>query len=119
MDFKNTGYEKLKADLQRLDDLMEAHGLVRAGQWDYERVTYDQKFELKEGVYYLRLRGYALEGDVGANKAKIQLMTPLLGKYYFPHGVEYGEDEIYPEPLVSQCQKIIDTLKVEIDKIAI
>jgi hypothetical protein len=119
MKFENTGLELLKADLNRLDEVMQAKGLIREGQWDYERVTYDKKFELKEGVYYLRVRGYAIEGDVGAHKAVIQLMTPLLGKYYYPHGVEYGDDEFYPQNLVNQCQTILDSLKTEIEKFSI
>ena len=52
-----------------------------------------------------------VEGDVGANKAVIQLMTPLLGKYYYPHGVEYGEGEKFPKSLVMQCEKTIKKLK--------
>jgi hypothetical protein len=110
--FENTGYEQLKADLNRLDEVMQVKGLIREGQWDYERVTYDKKFELKEGIYYLRVRGYAIKGV-------IQLMTPLLGKYYYPHGIEYGEDEYYPQTLVNQCQTILDTLKTEIEKFSI
>ncbi|MBP2239998.1 hypothetical protein J2Z40_000551 [Cytobacillus eiseniae] len=116
MKFENTGLEKMKADLNRLDDLMDSYGLVRAGQWDYERVTYDRKFVLKEGTYYLRVFGYASEGDVGADEAVIQLMTPALGKHYYPHGVEYGEDEVYPKTLVSQCEKILANVSAEIEK---
>ncbi len=118
MQFENTGLEKKKADLNRLDDLMLTYGLVRAGQWDYERVTYDRKFDLKEGVYYLRVFGVAVEGDVGADKAVIQLKTPALGKHYYPHGVEYGADENYPKTLVSQCEKILNDLNAEIEKFA-
>lgn len=117
--FESSGYEQVKADLNRLDEVMKEQGLIREGQWDYERVTYDKKFEVKEGVYYLRIQGYAVEGDVGAHKATIQLMTPLLGKYYYPHGVEYGDDEVYPQALVNQCQTILGTLKAEIDKFAV
>lgn len=116
MKFENTGIEKKKAELKRLDELMLAHGLVREEQWDYERVSYDRKFQLKEGVFYLRVFGYAAEGDVGANKAVIQLMTPLLGKYYHPHGVEYGEGENFPKTLVSQCDTILSELVSELNK---
>jgi hypothetical protein len=119
MKFENTGIESFKADLNRLDEVMLDHGLVREGQWDYERVTYDRKFELKESVFYLRLRGFAVEGDVGANRAVIQLMTPLLGKHYYPHGVEYGEGEKFPSNLVGQCQVIISDVKAEIEKFSI
>jgi hypothetical protein len=119
MKFENTGMEKLKADLNRLDDVMHEYGLVRAGQWDYDRVTYDRKFELKEGVFYLRVQGSAVEGDVDTFKATIQLLTPLLGKHYYPHGVEYGEGENFPVSLVNQCKKILENVTEEIRQFAI
>ncbi|GLB60329.1 YugN-like family protein [Cytobacillus sp. NCCP-133] len=119
MKFENIGLENKKADLTRLDEVMLSHGLVREGQWDFERVTYDRKFELKEGVFYLRVFGYAVEGDVGAHKALIQLLTPLLGKHYYPHGVEYGEGESFPKSLVSQCEKILADIKSDIDQFAV
>lgn len=119
MKFEKTGIESLKADLTRLDEVMLEHGLVREGQWDYERVTYDRKFELKEGVFYLRVQGYAVEGDVGAHKAVIQLLTPVLGKHYYPHGVEYGEGESFPKSLVSQCEKLLADVKAEVDTFAL
>lgn len=119
MKFENIGLENLKVDLKKLDVILPDYGLERHGQWDYERVTYDRKFDLKEGIYYLRLQGYAVEGDVGANKAVIQLMTPILGKHYYPHGVEYGEDENFPKSLVTQCEKTLSDLKAEIEKFAL
>jgi YugN-like family len=119
MKFENTGLEELKADLTRLDEVMLEHGLVREGQWDYERVTYDRKFELKEGVFYLRVFGYAAEGDIGSHKAVIQLMTPLLGKHYYPHGIEYGEGESFPKTLVSQCEKILADIQTKVKGFAL
>ena len=109
--------EKVKADLNLLDEVMSDLGLVRAEQWDYERVSYDRKYDLKEGVYYLRVQGFATEGDVGAHKATIQLLTPILGKHYYPHGVEYGEDEFFPETLVKQCETLLKEVKIAIDQI--
>lgn len=116
MRFENSGIENIKADLTHLDEVMNDFGLVREGQWDYERVTYDRKFELKEGIFYLRVFGHAVEGDVGAHKAIIQLMKPLLGKHYYPHGVEYGEGENFPKSLISQCEKILADVKSEVEK---
>lgn len=107
MRIENTGIEKLRLDLNVLDDLLPKFGLIRAGQWDYERVTYDRKIVLNEHVYYLRVQGYAIEGDVGAHDAFIQLKVPILGKYYYPHGVEYGEDENFPKALVNRCREIL------------
>src|SRR5690554_6432897 len=115
MKFENLGYEEVKADLRRLDDVMRSQGLVREEQWDYERVAYDRKFELQEGICYLRVLGYAVEGDVGSNKAVIQLITPLLGKHYYPHGVEYGDGEEFPQSLVQKCEGILKEVKAEID----
>jgi hypothetical protein len=117
MKFENTGIENQTADLSRLDDLMERFGFVRASQWDYERVTYDRKFQIKGDIYYLRVQGYAIEGDVDSRYALIKLLPPILGKYYYPHGVEYGDDEHFPSSLVNQCQTILSQVKEELDKI--
>jgi YugN-like protein len=117
--FENTGIETVKTDLNLLDDLMLQNSLVRAGQWDYERVTYDRKFEIAEGTFYLRIMGYATDGDVGSNSATIQLLTPILGKHYYPHGVEYGSSETFPSALVNECEKILASLKSQIDQFII
>ncbi|OCA83940.1 YugN family protein [Pseudobacillus wudalianchiensis] len=116
MKFENTGLENLRIDFGRLNYICKSHKLVLAGQWDYERVTFDRKFDLKEGTYYLRVFGYAVEGDVGSSDATIQLMTPILGKYYYPHGVEYGEDENFPSSLVETCEKLLADLKNEVEQ---
>ena len=51
MYIENTGIENIVADLSVLDEIMLKHDLVRAGQWDYERVTYDKKYVIKEGTF--------------------------------------------------------------------
>ncbi len=65
------------------------------------------KYEIPEGVYYLRVPGYAVEGDVGAKNAIIQLMDPYMGKHYYPTGIEYGSDEHFPERIVDHAVKKI------------
>lgn len=107
MKFKNTGIESFVIDLNMLDDTMERIGFVRAGQWDYERVSYDYKFEILQDVYYLRVQGYTKDGDVGAHDALIQLVTPILGKHYYPHGVEYGSDEVMPTQVVTHSEELL------------
>ncbi|MDA7026338.1 YugN family protein [Bacillus sp. CLL-7-23] len=114
MRFEESGIEGLNAELNRLDFCMESEGFVRAGQWDYERVTYDRKFDMVEGRYYLRVFGYAIEGDVGTRHAVIKLMTPLLGKYYYPHGVEYGEGEHFPAQLLQSCESVLKKVKEKV-----
>lgn len=51
MKFEGTGIEKVSADLNKLDFIMESEGFVRADQWDYERVTYDRKYSMVEGTF--------------------------------------------------------------------
>lgn len=116
MRFDNSGLQNVTADLNRLDELLPEYGLIRAEQWDYERVNYDRKFEIHKDVYYLRVQGYAIEGDVGAHKATIKLLGPLLGKHYYPHGVEYGDGEYFPPDLVKKCEKILAEIKAELDQ---
>ncbi|MED0751982.1 YugN family protein [Bacillus amyloliquefaciens] len=107
MKFENSGLEGVTAELSRLNDLMESKGLILAGQWDYERVTYDKKFSVPEGTFYLRIQGTAQEGDVGGSCAVIQLKAPLLGKHYYPHGVEYGSAEEFPEHVVAESKALL------------
>lgn len=118
MKFENTGIENVVADLNHLDVIMDELGFVRAGQWDYERVTYDHKIELFEAkeVYYLRVQGYAVEGDIGKHEASIKLLTPLLGKHYYPHGVEYGDGEHFPKTVLARSQELLNKLSAELGK---
>lgn len=118
MRFETSGVDKMKADLNRLDEVMSSHGMYRDGQWDYERVTYDKKFEIKEGTFYLRIQGHTANGDIGKHDAIIQLMTPLLGKHYYPHGIEYGEGEHFPAHLVTTCEKLLGEIKAEVSGFA-
>jgi hypothetical protein len=114
MYFENTGIEGVAADLQLLDDIMNKHGLIRAEQWDYERVSYDKKIVIKEGTYYLRVFGYTTDGDVGARDAVINLKKPVIGKHYYPHGVEYGEDENFPDYLLENCTQTLLAVKEDL-----
>jgi len=104
MYFENTGIENVVAELSVLDDVMLNHDLVRGGQWDYERVTYDKKYDIKEGIFYLRIFGYTTDGDVDTRDAIMNLKKPVIGKYYYPHGVEYGEEENFPKSLLKDCE---------------
>ncbi len=104
MYFENTGIEDIAADLFVLDEIMLEHNLIRGGQWDYERVTYDKKYTLKDGTFYLRIFGFTTDGDVGSRDALINLKKPVIGKHHYPFGVEYGEDENFPKSLLNDCE---------------
>lgn len=117
MRIEGTGIEGTVIDIKPLDYIMDSIAFVRAGQWDYERVTYDYKVESAEKniTYYIRVQGYSLEGDVDRGDAIIKLMPPLLGKHYYPHGVEYGEEENFPENLIDRAKSLLDKLKNELN----
>src|SRR5690625_5781168 len=86
---------------------MGLHGFILGESWDYERATYDYRIDSNEKnvTYYIRIQAYALEGDVDRGDALMKIKTPLLGKHYYPFGVEYGEDENFPENLVQRDRK--------------
>lgn len=107
MKFETTGIEHEVIDLVLLTEIMEKFGFVCAGGWDYERITFDYKFELLNDVFYLRVQGYAIEGDIGARRAKIKLLAPIIGKHYYPHGIEYGEDEHFPEQILAKSKQLL------------
>lgn len=118
MRIENTGLENMQVDLITLDEILAQHELIRPGAWDYERVTYDRKIVINDNVYYLRVQGVAIEGDIGANEATIRLKVPILGKHYYPHGIEYGEDENFPKALVQECKEILGAVKNELEPFA-
>ncbi|MGM8214354.1 YugN family protein [Bacillaceae bacterium W0354] len=116
MKVENNGIKDTVLDLQPLTYIMESNGFVLAGQWDYERVTYDYKINSPEVnvTYYLRVRGISLEGDVDSGKAVIKLLDPILGKHYYPHGVEYGEDEI-PANIKEKAERILNKVSDQLN----
>ncbi|MEI4831148.1 MULTISPECIES: YugN family protein [Bacillus] len=119
MRFTNTKLEGTVVDFTLLTEVMDKHHFVLAGQWDYERVTYDYKFEMLKDVYYLRIQGFAIEGDIGGRHAHIKLLTPLLGKHYYPHGVEYGEDENFPKNVLQKSEQLLQNIEKELQDLAI
>ncbi|WP_186577578.1 YugN family protein [Aquibacillus kalidii] len=117
MKIEGTGIEGVIVDLKPLDHLMGNVNFVRAGQWDYERVTYDYKVGSAEKniTYYIRVQGYAVEGDVDRKDAVIKLMTPLLGKHYYPHGIEYGEQEGFSQALIDRANNLLVQVKEQLE----
>jgi hypothetical protein len=118
MKFENIGLLNKTVELELLDEIFHDLGFVRAGQWDYERVTFDYKFEdmTNGSIYYCRVQAYAVEGDVGSSHAVMKVLTPLLGKHYYPHGVEY-DGENFPNNIVAKCQKLLEQAVAKIDAI--
>jgi hypothetical protein len=109
MRLENTGIDDITLDIKPLSHVMGEHAFILGDSWDYERVTYDYKIGSKEKnvTYYIRIQGYAVSGDVDRGNAVIRLKTPLLGKHYYPHGVEYGEEENFPENLIERANNLV------------
>ena len=110
MRFENTGIEETVVPFPELEVIMESVGLIRGGAWDYERVTYDFKFENREtgDVYYLRVPGVAIEGEIEKRNCIVKLGYPYVGHHYYPHGVEY--DEVFPDEVVEVSKKRLAAL---------
>lgn len=113
MYFENKTLENITAGQELLVSVMEKNGLECHGGWDYDRMTFDKRFDLREGRYYLRVFCSAVSGDVGNRSAVLKIGKPALGKYYYPHGVEYDEDEVFPTHLVQECEQILENVKKE------
>lgn len=112
MYFDNLTLENITADQELLVSVMEKNGLECHGAWDFDRMTFDKRFDLKEGRYYLRVFCSAISGDVGNRSAVLKIAKPALGKYYYPHGVEY-DDEVFPKHLINECEEILAKIKKE------
>ncbi len=118
MYFENTQLEEVQVDQEVLTTVMGKFGLECHGAWDYDRMTFDRKFDVREGRFYLRVFCSALNGDVGAHNATLSLHKPVIGKYYYPHGVEYT-DEVFPAHLVKECDGILANVRKELTEYGI
>lgn len=111
MRFEETGIEGNVINFHVLEQMMDEAGLVRGGQWDWDRTTYDFKFENKNNgeVYYLRIPGETVKGDIERADADIRLGIPYVGRHFYPHGVEY--DVEIPEHVTRICKERLNVVK--------
>ncbi|MEY8347476.1 YugN family protein [Bacillus cereus] len=119
MQFINSKLIDAVVDFTLLTEVMQNQHFVLAGQWDYVRVTYDYKFEILKDVYYLRVQGFAVEGEIGGRHAQVKLLPPLLGKHYYPHGVEYGENENFPTNVLQKSEQLLQNIEKELKEFQI
>ncbi|MDQ0206476.1 YugN family protein [Alkalicoccobacillus murimartini] len=110
MKFDETGFEGQEVKFSHMRHAAEASGFVLAEQWDYERATFDYKIVNQGDTYYLRVPTYSIKGDIPKNDTICRVMTPMLGKHYYPHGVEYA-GESFPESVITKSQSKLDLLK--------
>jgi hypothetical protein len=119
MQFTNSKLIGATIGFTLLTEVMQNQRFVLAGQWDYERVTYDYKFEILKDVYYLRIQGFAVEGEIGGRHAQVKLLPPLLGKHYYPHGVEYGENEVFPTNVIQKIEQLLQNIEKKLKEFAV
>ncbi len=117
MKIENSGIDNKVVDILTLNRIMGQHAFILGESWDYDRVTYDYKINSQEKnvTYYIRVLGEALEGDVDTKTAVIKLKTPLLGKHYYPHGIEYGEEENFPKNLIERSNELLKNLNADLE----
>ncbi len=111
--YLETKLENIVVDQEFLSNILKKYGLECHGAWDYDRMVFDRRFDVREGRFYLRVFCSAISGDVGAHNATLKILKPAIGKYYYPHGVEYTE-EVFPSHLVKECQQILDAAAKEL-----
>ncbi|MBB5172207.1 YugN family protein [Texcoconibacillus texcoconensis] len=118
MKFENSQIAGLEVNFDALDDILSKAGFIHAGQWDYERVTFDYKLEdqVRQDIYYFRIQAYATKGETPSPSATVKLLTPVLGKHYYPHGVEY--DEEFPKKIVDKCSKKLESISEKLKPVA-
>ncbi|MCF6095302.1 YugN-like family protein [Microaerobacter geothermalis] len=94
--FSISGIQKT---LSELDHKLESIGFFRWA-WDYHQAHYDYKYEhpASGNVYFLRIKGVAVKGELENPHAMLKLEQPYIGKHLFPHGMDY-EAEIPSEIL--------------------
>src|SRR5699024_4482765 len=104
MKVENTGIDNKVIDILALNRTMGEHALILSESWDNGRVIYDYRTiaQEKNDSYNIGNLGEAREADVDTKTAVIKLKTLLLGKHYYPHGIEEGEDVNFPNILVER-----------------
>ncbi|MDG5788322.1 YugN family protein [Evansella sp. AB-P1] len=117
MKFEETELEGLSIEFHALEEIMENAGFHSV--YDYERVTFDYKIvdNVRDHVYYFRVQAFAVEGEVPNPHSIVKVFKLILGKHYYPHGVEYDED--FPKTIVDKCKKKIELIKEQIKSEAI
>lgn len=111
MNFNEFEIHNTTIDLNIFQEMLEKLNFVCEGGWDYERIIYDYKFQDEDNTYYLRIPAQAIHGDIGSGHALLEILTPFIGKHYYPHGLEYGDDEIIPEKIIGRCEIQLKKIK--------
>lgn len=117
MKFEETGLSNKEIEFAVAEHVLTEAGFVHAGQWDYERVTFDYKFDdlVNDDVYYLRIPAYAVKGDIPSSSSVIKFLDPILGKHYYPHGVEY-DGEQFPKHVIEKSNKKLEQVAALLNK---
>lgn len=110
----------MQIDLKPLSKVLGLHAFIRGESWDYERITYDYKIGSNEKnvSYYIRIQAYAIEGNIDRGDAVVKIMPPLLGKHYYPHGIEYGEDAGFSKNLLERATGLVKNAAKDLQKYA-
>ncbi|MBD1370956.1 hypothetical protein IC620_01085 [Hazenella sp. IB182357] len=78
----------IKKEFRETEKVLKSLGFVRWA-WDYEKATYDYKYNHDGKEYYLRLRGTVInDKQLEHPKALLELGTPVFARHFFPHGLD-------------------------------
>lgn len=118
MKIEGTGIEGKEYLLEDLDLNMTALGFVRWA-WDYNRATYDYKYEdQKSGeTIYLRVPCIAVKGEIedGPNDSVLQIQTPYIGRHTYPHGLDFEYD--FPNYVLENVKRKLEQLNERLEAV--
>lgn len=110
MKFESCNFENKIMNLEILEDLLNKYHFTRGEHWDYERITFDLKMESDGNVYYLRIPCIRVDGDIGSNDANIKMLTPIIERHIFPHGLIDEAEENLKETLINKCYQTLSSI---------
>ncbi|WP_018921394.1 YugN family protein [Salsuginibacillus kocurii] len=115
MKLTNFDLQDKEVNFAKLKRVMEENSFVHAEQWDYQRATFDIKMldKTDDATYYLRVPVIAVDGEIPKKSATVKILTPYLGRHYYPHGVEY--DEEFPNKITSKCEAKLKAVEEELN----
>ncbi|HEY4552271.1 MAG TPA: YugN-like family protein [Bacillaceae bacterium] len=84
----DSAIEGRQYNLHALEQLLKPRGFVIGGNWDYDKGFFDYKMADDEGYQFLRIPFTAVEGQLDARGAIVQLGKPFVLAHVYQEGLD-------------------------------
>ncbi|GGE19474.1 hypothetical protein GCM10011571_21760 [Marinithermofilum abyssi] len=108
MVLEDAGIKGIQKEFGSLEKEMKRLGFVRWA-WDYDKASFDMKFEGKESDYYLRIQAHVIQGKLENPKAVVEMDHPVFLRHIFPHGLD--PDTEIPEEFKKTVDEVLGKVK--------